>query len=338
MTRREFLRDATASSVGATLPAIMPIEAAQAMGEASRKAVRGGQPVELMWLGDAPPPAPAEVSWGVPWARGTMPQGRLGEVRTADGRTIPTQNWPLAFWPDGSLELTGLAVAADQHVSGPLTLAVASGPVAHSPMKVWEEVDGVDITTGPMTCRLARSGSALIESLAVEGREVAKNGRLVVIREDRSQLASDRVVRQEDYTSQIKKITVEQSGPVRAVVKIEGMHSAGPGARSWLPFVVRLYFTAGLTSIRVVHSFIFDGDAQTDYIRGLGVAFTVPFREEKQNRHVRFAGEGEGFWVEPVLMSPGYRNGMVKDAAAMNLAQLAGKRIPNLDELGAKEK
>lgn len=33
----------------------------------------------------------------------------------------------------------------------------------------------------------------------------------------------------------------------------------------------------------------------------------MPFREERQNRHIRFAGEGDGFWIEPVVLSPGYR-------------------------------
>jgi hypothetical protein len=117
------------------------------------------------------------------------------------------------------------------------------------------------------------------------------------------------------------------------VVRIDGVHAGGDPARTWLPFIVRFYFTVGTACIRAVHSFVFDGDQATDFIRGLGIAFTVPFREEHQNRHIRFAGEGDGFWTEPVVLSPGYRSGLVKDA---NLTQLAGKRIPNLDQLDAK--
>ena len=77
---------------------------------------------------------------------------------------------------------------------------------------------------------------------------------------------------------------------------------------------------------------------RADFIRGLGIAFDVPFREEKQNRHVRFASDGDGVWGEPVLMSPGYRDVLVKGARAMNQDQLLGKRIPNLDTLGEKNK
>jgi len=53
---------------------------------------------------------------------------------------------------------------------------------------------------------------------------------------------------------------------------------------------VRFYFYAGSEAIRVVHSFVFDGDANKDFIKGLGLAFSVPLREEVQNRQVRFGG------------------------------------------------
>jgi hypothetical protein len=94
---------------------------------------------------------------------------------------------------------------------------------------------------------------------------------------------------------------------------------------------LRLYFYADLENIRLIHSFIFDGDDKKEFIRGLGVSFGVPMREQVHNRHVRFSGEGEGLWSEPVqpatgrrvLMAPGSRANVFAD-------QLAGKRLPNL--------
>ena len=53
----------------------------------------------------------------------------------------------------------------------------------------------------------------------------------------------------------------------------EGAHKSETGAREWLPFVVRLYFYAGTEAVRVVHTIVFDGDDQKDFIRGLGLAF-----------------------------------------------------------------
>jgi hypothetical protein len=68
-------------------------------------------------------------------------------------------------------------------------------------------------------------------------------------------------------------------------------------SREWLPFVVRLYFYAGQESVRMVHTVIYDGDESRDFIRGLGVVFSIPMREQVQNRHVRFSGEKPGSLV-----------------------------------------
>src|SRR6516162_729410 len=58
--------------------------------------------VELKWLGDKPPSAPIGVSWGVPWPQGKVRKDQAFTLTTADGRSLPLQSWPLAWWPDGS--------------------------------------------------------------------------------------------------------------------------------------------------------------------------------------------------------------------------------------------
>ncbi len=135
-------------------------------------------------------------------------------------------------------------------------------------------------------------------------------------------------------------MTVEQRGPVRANVKIEGVHKADSGAREWLPFVVRLYFYAGIEPIRVIHTIVFDGDEKKDFIRGLGLAFAVPLREQIHNRHVRFSGAEDGLWAEPVQPATGRRPLMLPGTRTNAFAdQLAGKRLPNreaFDDAGQK--
>ena len=49
--------------------------------------------------------------------------------------------------------------------------------------------------------------------------------------------------------------------------------------------------------MRLVHTIIFDGDHEKDFIKGLGLVFAVPMREQVHNRHVRFSGEGDGLLV-----------------------------------------
>jgi hypothetical protein len=342
-TRREFLRDAALA--GAAVASCKLTEATL-LAAPKHKPVPAPQPdpspIPLSWLDDQPPLLPAGVSFGVPWQRGVLSRDRSVTVRSADGRAIPTQSWPLAYWPDGSIKWTGLAIGAAAGLVAPLSVAARSTPTPDSPIQIQQTPQSIEISTGPMHCRIASTGQNLIDSIAIDGREVARNGHLIVLREDRSAFDSTQTIREETYASQISKVTVEQSGPIRAVVRIEGTHAtpaagANP-ARQWLPFTVRLYFTAGLSTARMVHSFVFDGNQSTDFIRGLGLAFTVPFREERQNRHIRFATDNDGLFSEPVLMSPGYRPRALQHAAEMQQAQLLGQRIPNLGDLSPSDK
>ena len=216
-----------------------------------------------------------------------------------DGKALPLQAWPLAYWPDGSIKFTGFATVTG--ASGPFRLAPGT-PAAGPGVKVTQTAQAIDIDTGKLQCRIPKQGPAFIETMTIDGRVVARDGRLVCTLEDRS---TPGVLRFPEFTSDIKKVTVEQSGPVRAVVKIEGVHKND--TREWLPFTVRLYFYGGTEPVRLVHTIVFDGDHEKDFIKGLGLAFAVPMREQVHNRHVRFAGEGDGLWSEPVQPLTGRR-------------------------------
>ncbi|MGA3240128.1 MAG: Tat pathway signal sequence domain protein [Bryobacteraceae bacterium] len=309
MTRRDLLRRSALTTL-----ASIALDAQEAAPAPTSPA--------LNWLGGMAPPLETGVSWGVPWPRGTVSKSQTFSL-TAGGAALPLQQWPLAYWPDGSIKWTGFATIA--HTAAAFRLAPGTPAAPVSPIRVAESAAAIDIDTGRIQARIPKSGAAFIDSIAMDGRAVAGSARLVCMLEGGA-----------SFTSNIQKVTVEQRGPVRATVKIEGVHKADAGAREWLPFTVRLYFYAGIENIRLIHSFVFDGDDKKDFIRGLGVAFGVPMREQVHNRHVRFSGEGEGLWSEPVqpatgrrvLMAPGSRTNVFAD-------QLAGKRLPNREAFDA---
>jgi len=267
--------------------------------------------VAIDWLGGQAPALAGGVSWGVPWPRGTVRTGQTFALLAGDGKPLPLQSWPLAYWPDGSIKFTGFASVAGG--AGPFQLAPGN-PSGAASLKVTETPAAIAIDTGTLRCRISRTGANLIDSLTMDGREVARQAKLVCTLEGGA-----------SFTGSIHKTTVEQSGPVRAVVKLEGMHKQDNGTREWLPFIVRLYFYAASEHVRLIHTIVFDGDHQKDFIRGLGLSFAVPFREQLHNRHVRFSGEGEGLWSESVEPLTGRRT-LPNNAFA---DQLAGKRVAN---------
>jgi hypothetical protein len=268
----------------------------------------------------------------VPWPRGVHGKETPFSLETADGKPVPVQTWPLGYWPDGSLKWTGHAVAGDAADAENLLLqaGAAAAAVAVAPavaMTTAEDASHLEVNTGKIRVRIPRQGGRLIESISREDGEIARDGRLVALCQgDPDNIAETRV---ESFESELTAVTMEQSGPIRTVVKLTGMHRSLEGDRAWLPFVVRLYFYAGGDAVRIVHSFIFDGDENRDFLRGLGLRFDIPMRDEPHNRHVRFSTEGDGLFAEAVRGLTGLRR---DPGAAIRAAQAAGKDTGPVEE------
>jgi len=300
-------------------------------------------PVELNWLDRSGPGVSSGVSFGVPWPRGSVTKEQTFALTSTNGQTLPLQTWPLAYWPDGSIKWSGFAtVASPQSTNGTGGFKLSAGPVsapAGPAVQVKQSDTGYEIDTVRLKVRIMKFGAAVIESMMVDGREVARDGKLVCILQEGPDGDPLNSPPREEFISAVHKITVEQSGPVRAVVKFEGVHKGLQRGREWLPFVVRLYFYAGEENVRMVHSIVYDGDESKDFIRGVGVVFSVPLREQIHNRHVRFSGEGRGLWSEPIQPMIGRGGRFVANPAGgadVYPDQIAGKRVPNKEQFDTR--
>lgn len=136
-------------------------------------------------------------------------------------------------------------------------------------MSVRQDGSTITITTGGFIATLGTSGSTLIKSLSVNDTTKAQDGALVA----HVQLGPDpepgySAPAVASLTGTIENAKVEQSGPVRAVVKLTGKYSGG-GHEAFLPFTARVYVAADGTAVRIVHFFVYDGDQNKDFIKGL---------------------------------------------------------------------
>lgn len=265
----------------------------------------------------------------MPWAQGRYPADQRFALATADGKDVPVQTWATATWPDGSLKWTAHAVGPE--AAGAKKFALTAGAPAPPAAKVDVKSTGgaITVSTGVITATIGKTGSSLITSLTRGSTEIAKDGRLVLIRQGEIEDGDQGQEKYERFESTISRTEVEQSGPVRAVVRIDGKHRRG--SRSWLPFSVRLYFYAGAESFRMMHTITFDGTqepgkASGDFIRGLGVRFTVPMRDETYDRHIRIGGDDTGMLREAVKGITGLRR---DPGAAVQTAQFEGTKLPD---------
>ena len=303
LTRRNFIKTSTlAAGAGMTAPGLLQVLAIETAAEDHNNPPGPAQPIDdvsLNLLDGKPLPLESGVSFGVPWPRGAVRRASTFSL-SAQGNHLPVQSWPMAYWPDGSLKWSGFATVVPRGMTGTVMLSVGSSQ-APGRLKVTNDGKSIVVDTGALKCSIPVAGGAnLVDSMMVEGRAVAGASQLVCILQNGPQTNPEDSPAREKFLSLVKKVTVEQSGPVRAVVRFEGMHKGVTSGREWLPFTVRLYFYTGQTDVRVVHTIIFDGDQEKDFVRGLGLQVGVPMRDEARNRTVRFVGADGGVWSEPL--------------------------------------
>ncbi|MFC5825837.1 Tat pathway signal sequence domain protein [Nonomuraea insulae] len=321
MSRRNLLLSAAAVGAAGQLG----LNAGPARGAATTGPPADG--VRLKWLeGGAPKQLAAGSTWGVPWPMGAVQKDQAFALKTAAGQQVPVQTWATAYWPDGSLKWTAHAIGAEVAPAEQYVLTAGASAASATAVTVKDGREDVEVNTGVITCRIPKKGDKLVRSLLRGDKEIARDGELVCLRQDEPDDDEGRAGKTEKFAGRTEKVTVEQSGPVRAVIRIEGRHRHGN--RSWLPFTVRLYFYAGSDSVRAVHSFVYDGNEKKDFIRGLGIRFEVPMRGELYNRHVRFAGPDDGVLAEAVRGITGLRR---DPGEAVRKAQVAGQATPAVE-------
>ncbi len=333
LSRRSFVKTGTLGAAALPLASLLSAQAQSASSAPAAPGVpRSPTPAPaqagrapLSWL-EGVPAAHGGATLGVPWPRGSVTAGAAFALRDSDGRDVPVQSWPLATWPDGSVKWSAHAIPADAGRAESLTLTPGRQAAApEKPVSVRETADAVEMDNGIVTVVIPRRGPRLVSALRRGGRTVARDGRLVSLRKE----SPDTVSPAEAFVGETSAVTVEQRGPVRAVVRIDGRQKSETGSREWLPFTVRLYLHAGGDAVRLMHSFVYDGDEYKDFVAGLGLRFTVPLPDAPHDRHVRFCGEGDGLFGEAVRGITGLRRDPGREVRA---AQVAGRATPPLSE------
>ncbi|KAI1860593.1 uncharacterized protein JN550_011441 [Neoarthrinium moseri] len=301
---------------------------------------RNDHGVSVQWLGDAPN-RNLGTTFGLPWPRGKYAANTTTFSGTAaSGEEVQMQSWVTAYWPDDSIKWTGHAVPASETVPTGYTIKPSNGTSNYqtpvfgrrtTSLVVTESSDDIIVNTGKITATFKKSGPVLVSSIeTASGKTIGRNG-LLVLQSQSSIVDHDIVDSQPEkssFQSAIEDATVTEGNAVRSVVTIKGSHklSSGPEHEPWLQFTLRFYLYAGSEAIRVVHTIIYDGEQEKDFITGIGIRFDVPLSDELYNRHVRLAGVDGGFLNEAVQGLTGLRR---DPGQAVRAAQFRGEKTPD---------
>jgi hypothetical protein len=194
---------------------------------------------------DARFPRRAEpVRLGVPFAEGALSSDRAVTLRSPDGSLVALQTRVLDRWADGTCRWMLLDFLADHDGDErPATYRLEPAE-RHAPQDVPRavatvEAGGILVETGPLACTIASNGETLFRRLVVDGEEVADVSRTALTVE-----AEDGV-----YLYSAAGAEVEESGPVRVVVRVDGIARSASGRV--VHAVTRLHFVAGSRVVRI---------------------------------------------------------------------------------------
>ncbi|MDQ0257352.1 hypothetical protein J2S74_004810 [Evansella vedderi] len=283
--------------------------------------------MKLKWLKEQPKNVNG-VTWGVPWKIGEMSNIDSIHLTDSRGNDLHLQTWPMAYWPDGSVKWTGHSTVITDGEETYELIAGGKRNESEGFVTVKELENTFVVDTGEMQCKINKGGVNVIEEIIVESKQVAGKGCLIGIMENRSNENDEIVYRQKKMYSKINKVELEQSGSIRSVIKLEGTLQDTKGKREGFPFQLRLYFFSNLQSIRIVHTFIYDGNPDSDFIKGLGLSISLPLKGDMWNRNIRFAGD-HGIYSEGAQLLTTRR---YPDGSGLFKKQIEGKRVDLKEE------
>ena len=199
-------------------------------------------PVTLLCPSEGPASRVDEpVRLGVPFARGVCRDASHVGVRGSDGR-LPAQVRALERWPDGSLRWAQVDFRATMQPGLAARYHVIVGPDVpqQAPTMTHQDADGVVIDTGAARFVIRRGGAFPFDAVLVDGRPVIDPACSALS----VQLADGR-----DLRTRIRNVHVEEDGPLRSIVRIEG--TADRMWRRILQFELRVHCYAGSATVRL---------------------------------------------------------------------------------------
>jgi hypothetical protein len=191
------------------------------------------------------------VNSGVPISQGELAAADHCRLLDAEGRNVPAQFTPLAFWPDGSIKWVLVSFV---HPGGSPEYTLEYGEAVSTPavtngIVVEETAYGLVVTTDRLRAELSS------QQFAPPGRVIIdanRDGRFdeeeIVLTGSEGLVLVDGEGRR--YTSAgagTTRFEVEEAGPVRTVIRAEGPF-AGPDGE-YLKYRCRMYFYRGFAGI-----------------------------------------------------------------------------------------
>ncbi len=263
-------------------------------------------PLHLSWS----PKMSYPISSGIPFTRGSVTS--LSHLRLDDdkGNSVPAQFTPLTRWPDGSYKSVLISFITPALAEG-AAYVLHSGPditpaTVDQPIKVEESKNKITVTTGPMRLAINRERFTVVDQAWNDTNQdgvfsdnesiLSAPGDIFLIdANDGAEYRASRHARAE--------VTIEESGPIRAVIRASGSLQAENG-KTLTTYIVRLTAYAGQETVHVDYTLVDpreerDVEAERKKLALAVSAYGIQLPFSLQNPSGLFAGEAGQVYAGP---------------------------------------
>lgn len=239
--------------------------------------------------------AAGTASFGCMWKKGEIPAEKIKETGykciNKKGNSVTLQSRITAYWPDGSVKWT--AHSADSSELGE-EIEVLTEQIKEEKTTLKQTNEVIELEGRDFSAIIRKNTDELFESIKSGDRVVFSHSRPVLKLEQPLEDKGRKTQVIRDYTGKINKIEVEENGDVQTVIRYEGVHvcsSLDFEGQEKIPFIIRLFFGTAAKDIKIQHTFLYDGDENTDFLKGIGISFESPLSGEVYNRHIKITGD-----------------------------------------------
>jgi hypothetical protein len=212
------------------------------------------------------------VETSVPFAQGQLKSADDLAVFAASGKPVLAQLQPAMHWPDGSIRwLYGIFEAE----AGPGEYYLQTGKAKPGSPLLKSEPQGLVIDTGELTLSVPKSGKGLFKKISAAPK--GKTPPPLVQMPDLILTRKDGKIFRASLAGKTRKVVVEESGPMRASLRIEGKCRAEDG-EGLFDFILRLQAHRGRPEVLLSLTWLNTTENPSEQLRD--IRLYLPYRFE----------------------------------------------------------
>ena len=212
----------------------------------------------------------APLTFGIPFPKGALHSPDKVRVVTLDGREVPSQITEVSTWEpaDASIKWIWVFFFAEETdrylIEYGSAVRRAPAPATRISIRNNQRANGMtEVSTGPLRFVVPRGEGGFLSEVALD-LDADGPGREVVITGDVGGRGSFLDLVDEAGTDRsravVRRAVIERgSGPLHAIVRVEGEYRYSRPDNRPAPFVTRIHAYAGRSYVRVQHTFVYTG-------------------------------------------------------------------------------